>query len=183
MQRIGANRTKRIVIEALFIVLLIALIIVDQITKAYFSSTLKNGQDIIVIEDFFYFTYVINTGAAWSFLSGVSWAQIFFKILTSIALIGFITFYAYAVKKGYKWLKVSLIFVIGGTIGNFIDRLFINGVIDFIGFYFWDYAFPIFNLADSFLVVGIIMLLIYFLFMDENAVFKRKDAKNEHSDN
>ena len=71
---------------------------------------------------------------------------------------------------------MSLIFLIGGTLGNFIDRLSINGVIDFIGFTFGEYNFPIFNLADTFLVVGVIMLLIQFLFIDENAVFKRENA-------
>lgn len=179
MQGVGTNRTKRIIIEALFILLFLFLVFFDQITKHYFSEKLELGENIIVIDKFFYFSYVINRGAAWSFLSGVSWAQLFFKILTVIALIGFIFMYVFAVRKNYKWLRVSLIFVISGTIGNFIDRIIINGVIDFLGFIFWGYNFPIFNFADSFLVVGIIMLVIYFLFLDKNAVFKRKNANKK----
>lgn len=176
MQGIGANRRRRIIIEIAFLGLLLALILIDQLTKYHFSHTLDMYEVQPVIEDFFYFSYTINTGAAWSFLADVSWSQIFFKILTACALIIFALMYIYSLKKGYKWLKVGLIFIIGGTVGNFIDRLSMNGVIDFIGFTFGDYNFPVFNLADVFLVVGVIMLIIHFLFIDKNAVFKRNDA-------
>lgn len=177
MQGTRADRRKRIIIECLFILLLAVLVVVDQITKKHFSSTIKYGESVPIIDGFFYFSYYINTGAAWSFLSGVSWAQTFFKVLTAIALVLFIIFYIFAVRKNYKWLKVSLILIISGTLGNFIDRLILNGVIDFISFVFGSYHFPVFNLADSFLVVGVIMLLIHFLFIDEGAIFKRKDGK------
>lgn len=176
MQRIGANRRRRIIIEIAFLVLLLALIAIDQLTKYHFSHTLNMYEIQPVIKDFFYFSYTVNTGAAWSFLSGVPWAQTFFKILTAFALVIFVLLYIYSLKKGYKWLKVGLIFIISGTIGNFIDRLCIDGVIDFIGFTFGKYNFPVFNLADAFLVVGVIMLIIQFLFFDKNAVFKRNDA-------
>ena len=179
MQRDGANGRKRIIFEVLALVLLIALIAIDQLTKLYFSKSLKYGQKIDVINGFFYFTYTVNTGAAWSFLSDAPWAQTFFKILTAVALVLFVLFYLYAVKKKYKWLRVAVILVISGTVGNFIDRLAINGVIDFIGFTFGAYNFPIFNLADSFLVVGIIMLIIHYLFLDTNAVFKKKSDANK----
>ncbi len=179
MQGIGANRRRRIIIEAVFLFLLVALIAVDQITKYHFSHTLQIYEVKPVIKDFFYFSYTINTGAAWSFLAEASWGQTFFKIITAFALVVFVVFYVYSLKKGYKWLKVSLIFLISGTLGNFIDRLTINGVIDFIGFTFGEYNFPIFNLADTFLVVGMIMLLIQFLFIDENAVFKRNNASKD----
>ncbi len=174
MQGARSNR-RRIIIEISLVLLLLALIAVDQITKYHFSHTIDFGDVKPVIKDFFYFSYTINTGAAWSFLADAAWAQTFFKILTVIALIAFIAMYVYSLKKNYRWLKVSLIFIIGGTMGNFIDRLSINGVIDFIGFTFGEYNFPIFNLADTFLVVGIIMLIIQFLFIDKNAVFKRKN--------
>ena len=115
-------------------------------------------------------------------MSGVSWAQTFFKILTVFAVIGFVIFYIYALKKNYRWLKVALIFVIAGTIGNFIDRMLFNEVIDFLGFIFWGYYFPVFNIADSFLVVGTIMIIMHFLFFDKDAIFRKKDANKEVSD-
>ena len=179
MQGIGANRRKRIIIEILFGFLLLALIAVDQITKYHFSHTLELYETKSVIEDFFYFSYAINTGAAWSFLSDASWGQTFFKVLTIFSLVLFGFLYVYSFKNNYKWLKVSLIFIIGGTLGNFIDRININGVIDFIGFTFGEYNFPIFNLADTFLCIGVIMLVIQFLFFDKNAVFKRENASKD----
>ena len=183
MQGTGLNRRKRVIVEIAFLCLLLLLIAIDQITKHHFSTTLELGDRVAVIDGFFYFSYVLNNGAAWSFLSEVSWAQTFFKIITIIALILFVAIYVYSVKKGYKWLKVSVIFIISGTIGNFIDRLFNNGgVIDFLSFVFGEYAYPVFNLADTFLVVGMIMFVIHLLFIDRNAVFKKKDDSKKVSD-
>ena len=177
MQRIRANR-RRIIIESLFIILLLSLVAVDQITKYHFSHTIELGDRKPVIDGLFYFAYELNTGASFSFLSGVSWAQIFFKILTSLALIVFVLLYVIAIKNNLRWLKVGLIFIISGTIGNFIDRLIMNGVIDFISFTFFPFVF---NLADAFLIVGEIMLIIHFMFLDKNAIFKRQDANTKVS--
>ena len=176
MQRIRANR--RLIVETLFVILLLLLIAVDQIAKCHFSSTIKLGERVPVIEGWFYWGHEINTGASFSFLSEVSWAQTFFKILTSFALIVFFVLYIFAIKENYRWEKVGLIFIISGTIGNFIDRLAINGVIDFIGFTFFPFVF---NLADVFLIVGAIMLSIHFLFLDKNAIFKGKDESRKVS--
>ena len=104
MQGIGVNRRRRIIIEIVFALLILALIAIDQITKYHFSHTLKLYEDKPIIDGFFYFSYTINTGAAWSFLADVSWAQTFFKILTIFALAVFAFFYVYSIKKGYKWL-------------------------------------------------------------------------------
>jgi len=71
--------------------------------------------------------------------------------------------------------------VVGGTLGNFIDRLSFNGVTDFISLVFGDYYFPVFNLADSFLTVGVIMLIVHFLFLDESALFKKNNGKENDS--
>lgn len=179
MQRIGADRRKRIIIECLFILLLGVIILVDQLTKHYFATNFEYKEVRTVIDGFFYFTYHRNPGAAWSFLAGVSWAQTFFKVMTIIALLAFVFFYIYSIKNKYNWLKVGLLFAIGGTIGNFIDRLVMGEVIDFLGFIFGNYYFPIFNIADSFLVVGTIMMLIHLLFLDKEAIFKKNDAKQD----
>ena len=177
MQRIRTNR-RRIIIESIFVVLLLLLIALDQITKHHFSSTYGLGERRPVIDGLFYFAYEINTGASFSFLADADWAQLFFKILTGFALVIFILLYVISVKNNLRWLKVGLIFIISGTIGNFIDRIAINGVVDFISFTFFPFVF---NLADAFLTVGAIMLVIHFLFLDKNAIFKRKDADKEVS--
>ena len=170
MQRIRVNR-RRIIIESLFILLLLSLIALDQVAKFHFSHTIELGGRKPVIDGLLDFAHEINTGASFSVLSGVSWAQTFFKILTSCVLVVFIFLYVVAIKNKYRWLKVGLVFIISGTIGNFIDRIAISGVIDFIAFSFFPFVF---NFADVFLIVGAIMLVIHFLFLDKNAIFKRQ---------
>ncbi len=177
MQGTRANGWKRIITVAIPLIVFVFTILLDQFSKVYFKDLyLKNGETVI-IPNFFYFTYTVNTGAAWGFLGEVSWGQLFFKILTSVAIAVFIVFWVFAFLKNKKWLTYALAFVLGGTLGNFIDRLSFNGVTDFIGVYLGKYPFPIFNLADSFLVVGMIMLIIYFLFLDADAIFKKKNKK------
>ena len=182
MQRVRVDR-RRIIFETLAIALLIVLIIIDQLTKLHFSTTLKMYERVPVIDGFFYFTYTTNTGGGFSLLANKPWAQTFFKILTSISLVLFVALYVYSSKKGYKWLRFALIFVISGTVGNFIDRLLMNHVIDFISLVFWEYHFPVFNIADCCLVVGVIMVIIHFLFLDNSAIFKKKDENEQISDN
>ena len=184
MQRAGVDRRKGIIFEIIAGVLLLVLIAIDQITKCHFSKNYYYGERTAVIDGFFYFTYTVNTGAAWSFLAEYSWAQTFFKILTIVALVMFVAFYVYAFKKGYKWLKISIVLVVAGTIGNFIDRVAFDGVIDFLSFVFGSYHFPVFNIADCCLVVGVIMVIVHYLFLDEGRLIKLKDkdGKKEFSD-
>ena len=181
MQGTGTDRRKRIVLIVIAIVILALTIFLDQWTKSYFKSYVQENGKITVINGFFYITYTVNTGAAWSFLAGVSWGQTFFKILTSVALVIFVAFYVYALMKNFKWLQFSVVLILGGTIGNFIDRIVQDGVTDFISFVFGKYGFPIFNLADTFLVVGVIMVLVHYLFLDSNAIFKKKDGNKDLS--
>ncbi len=181
MQRTRSNARRRIIFEVSMIVLLVLLVVADQVTKICVKNLYETGEwtSTQVIKNFFYFTYVENTGSAWSFLSDVSWAQTFFKIITGVALVLFAFYYYFVTKKRYKWLKVALVLIIAGTIGNFIDRLAYNYVVDFLSFIFGDYHFPVFNLADSFMTVGIIMLLIHYLFLDKNALFKKSKKDEE----
>lgn len=177
MQRTRANRRIK---EAIVYVLIFAILVaLDQLTKFYFKNKYLENGATQVIKDFFYFSYAENTGSAFSFLSDKSWAQTFFKILTTVSLIIFILLAVYFYRKKQKWLTVSLIITIAGTIGNFIDRLVLNYVRDFISFIFGSYRFPVFNVADICLVVGVIMIAVYILFLDKDAVFKKKNAKQD----
>ena len=178
MQRVGADRRKRIIFGMIIpCVLLLFLVAADQVTKYAFKALHESKGDTVVIKDFFYFTCVYNSGAAFSFLSDKEWGQTFFKVLTAVALAVFIFFFVLSVKHKKKWCTYSLSFVIGGTIGNYIDRLLRSAVIDFIGFDFGSYSFPVFNFADICLTVGIIMLVVYFLFMEESAPFSKRSRK------
>ncbi|MGO3731962.1 MAG: signal peptidase II [Vagococcus sp.] len=105
-------------------------------------------------------TYIRNNGAAWSILEGKMW---FFIVVTLVALLVF-PYMLYKNKSKSKWLTVGLACVIGGTIGNFIDRMRLNYVVDMFQLEFID--FPIFNFADVALTVGVICIFIYILFFE-----------------
>ncbi len=173
MQRTWTNR-RIIIFSSIILVLAIAL---DLLTKVLFVNLYESNGDTVVIEGFFRFTYAENTGSAFSFLADKSWAQIFFKVLTVISLILFALLWVFAYKKGYKTLSFSLALICGGTIGNFVDRLFLGYVRDFIGFTFFGWNFPVFNIADSCLTIGVIMFVVHFLFLDKDAVFKKKEKR------
>lgn len=175
MQGTRSYRIKTIIKYALILVGIAFFIAVDQSAKTYIKNLRETTEwnRTSVIDNFFQITCTFNSGAAWSFLADVSWGQTFFKILTPIALVGFIGFFVFALKRKYKLLSFALLLIISGTVGNYIDRLRYNFVVDFISFIFGEYHFPVFNLADSYMTVGIILLLIHFCFLDRNAIFKK----------
>ncbi len=178
MQRTRSNR--RIILSILPFLILLILITADQLTKLYFRRLDASGTwtETTVIKDFFYFRYTVNSGAAWSFLADKPWGQTFFKVLTSFALVGFSFILAYTIRKKIGFLRYAMVFVIAGTVGNFIDRLLFNGVSDFISLVFGTYNFPIFNLADVFLCVGAFMTVLHLLFIGEGALFRKSGKKN-----
>ncbi|MCP3031123.1 signal peptidase II [Halobacillus sp. A1] len=139
-----------------------ALIIIDQITKWLVVERMELRESISVIENFFYITSHRNTGAAWGILPGQMW---FFYIVTVI-VIGVIIYYMKQYAKSSRFVGFALALILAGAIGNFIDRLFRKEVVDFFNFYLGSYNYPIFNIADSALVVGVIFVMIA-TFVDE----------------
>ena len=180
MQGIRTNG-RRVKFNIWHLILALFLILVDQLTKVIFRNlSLNHGwQSTCIIQDFFYFDYTFNTGAAFSFLSDAPWAQTFFKVLTIVALIGFYAYYV-VLSNGKNYVgRIAMLLIICGAMGNLIDRFAYNGVVDFISFIFWGSPFAIFNLADSYLTIGVILIIIHLLFLDKNAVFKgEKVEKN-----
>lgn len=138
------------------------IIIIDQWTKLLIVKNMEMGESIPVIESFFYITSHRNAGAAWGILQN---QMLFFYIITVI-VIAFLIYYIQKHAKDSKLLGISLALVLGGAIGNFIDRLFRKEVVDFFDVYIGSYNYPIFNIADSALVIGVISLFIY-TFIDE----------------
>lgn len=118
------------------------------------------GQSITVIENFLYITSHRNRGAAWGILQGQMW---FFYLITVVVVVGLII-YIQKLKKQDKWFGFALALMLGGAIGNFIDRVVRKEVVDFVNTYIFTYDFPIFNVADSALVVGVIIMFIMTLF-------------------
>jgi signal peptidase II len=137
-------------------------IILDQISKWLIVKNLELGESITVIENFLYITSHRNRGAAWGILQGQMW---FFYVITCIVIVG-IVIYIQKATKGKRLLGVSLGLMLGGAIGNFIDRVIRKEVVDFINTYIFGYDFPVFNIADSALVVGVTLLMIH-MFLEE----------------
>ena len=185
MQRAWLNGKRRTIIFVIASVFFAAVLIAaDQLTKLYFTGVLKNGEKIEVIPKFFYFTYVLNDGAAYGILQG---KRTLFLITTPIAVELFIVFYVYAYKKNYKALLVALALIICGAIGNFIDRAFMASVdyavTDFICIEIaGNRIFGVFNVADVELSAGVVLVVIHLLFLDRNALFKGKKDKKTTED-
>ena len=131
------------------------LVIIDFLIKILIKSNLKLYQSIIIIPSFFRITYVENSGAAFSILQG---KQIYLIILGIIMIFGI--FY-YLRKENLNKLKVVYYsLLIGGIIGNIIDRIIYHNVIDYFDFNIFSYEAPIFNLADTFIFFGVVFILI-----------------------
>lgn len=139
-------------------ILLISIIsfIFDQLLKYIIISFISYQENISLIPRFLYLTYVKNTGGAWSMFSNNS----YLLILIGIICIYGLGYYIYK-KKNFSRLE-TLYFglIIGGILGNFLDRILNGGVIDYIGLIFGNYYFPIFNLADICIVCGTGLLVI-----------------------
>lgn len=136
------------------------LITIDQLSKIWAVATLGNGTDILLWNNVFHLAYVENKGAAFGMFQGQKW---FLIIMAILVLIGMVVYLKKIPKnKSGNWAKFSFVLIISGAIGNLIDRIFLGYVRDFLYFRLID--FPVFNLADTFVVVGVMILLIVILF-------------------
>jgi len=133
----------------------------DQLVKHLVVKFLSTGTDISIIDKFLSFCYVENRGAAFGVLQDSRWL---FVAITVIA-VGFLVWYVLTRKPKNKLLCTAIALIGGGAIGNFIDRLFFGRVIDFIRLDFIN--FPVFNLADTCLTIGVILLAIYIFISDK----------------
>ncbi|HOM02803.1 MAG TPA: signal peptidase II [Acetivibrio sp.] len=144
----------------IFVVLIAVFVAIDQLTKYIVISNIAFGDRISVINNFFYLTHWRNTGGAWGIMQNGRYILVPVTIVLSILLVYFIF------KNSNKFYRFSLSMILGGALGNLIDRIFRpDGVIDFLDFQFGSYSFPVFNAADTFVVVGTILLAYYTLFI------------------
>lgn len=130
--------------------------IIDQIVKLIIKFNMKVGDTISIIPNFFNIEYLHNSGAAFSSFEGMRF------VLVVISLVIFISMIKY-IKKNDISKKVEIIsfgMILGGLVGNLIDRVFYGYVIDYLAFTIFGYSFAVFNLADSFIVIGVISLAI-----------------------
>lgn len=144
-----------------FGVVFIVSIIIDQITKLWAVNVLKDGSSIKIIGDFLMLSYVENRGAAFGILQN----QLWFFVIATIVMMSILLYIFIKFKNITMLSRLSITLIGGGAIGNFIDRIRLGYVVDFIDVRFGNiYNFPVFNFADSFVVVGSFLMVILILF-------------------
>lgn len=157
----------------IYTVCCVIMIAIDQITKRIAVLKLRPIENITVIDGILDFSFVENRGAAFGILSGRRW---FFVVLTAIIAIAIIwAFIRVPKNKIYNLLRVSLILVLAGAIGNLIDRMFNGYVVDFLEVTF--ISWPVFNIADIYVVVGTIMLAVILIFFIKEEPFSEGSEK------
>lgn len=143
---------------ARWLVLAVALIAIDQASKQWVVARFLYGETLVVTS-FFNLVFVLNPGASFSFLADAGgWQKWFFVVLAlgvSAWLIAMLRQHA-----GERLLPLALSLILGGALGNVIDRLRFGAVVDFLDFHFAGYHWPAFNAADSAITVGVALMLI-----------------------
>ena len=147
--------SRNVLMNVCFFISAVCILILDQVTKYIIIEKLPINSSIEVISGFFYITHVKNSGAAF----GLFQDSIRTLTIISIVAIVLIIILKIMLKLNYAFYNVSLGFILGGALGNLIDRYFVGEVTDFINFTFW----PVFNIADSFLIIGFCLIIILIL--------------------
>ena len=147
--------------QFLYLIISLLVVVADQGLKSFIINNYSVGEVHQIIPGILSFNYLQNNGAAWNILTGQMWL---FYIISTLAII--ICLY-FLLNKKYKnpLFDVGISLVLGGIIGNFIDRLHLKYVIDMLQLDFMH--FNIFNIADSAITVGVILVFIYLIFFDE----------------
>jgi signal peptidase II len=140
-------------------------VIIDQISKVIIFEMLPLYGTFSVIPGFFNITHIHNPGGAFGFLAGHSavWRQFVFLFISALA-IGLIIYYYHKTPKNYLFLSCGFALILGGAIGNMIDRVRLGVVIDFLDFYIGNLHWPAFNVADSAISIGITIFIYHLIF-------------------
>ena len=155
--------------KAIYAIYILLLVGIDQLIKYIVVDTYNVGEGFNIIKNILTIEYIQNTGAAWGMMSNMTWLFAIFAIVVTSMLL--ILFYKIPDNKKYILLRVAILLLISGAVGNLIDRIVRGFVVDYI--YFKLINFPVFNLADIFITIsGIgLVLLILFYYKDEDFEF------------
>ena len=166
MPNSSLNTSKFHVRNLWWLLLAIVSIALDQYTKQIATANLVYAEPVQVLS-FLNWTLLHNYGAAFSFLSDAGgWQRYFFSGLAGLVSIAF-TIWLVRMPRKLKILPFAIALILGGALGNLIDRVSLGYVVDFIHFYYQDYHFPAFNIADSSITLGTILLLIDTFFLEK----------------
>lgn len=145
----------------LYVAIVVVSLFLDQLVKWWIIGNVEVGETILA-NPILSLTHLHNHGAAWSMLEGKLW---FFYIITLVAVV-VLVYMIYKNRQDSKWLTVGLSLILAGAIGNFIDRLHLKYVVDMFQLEFIN--FPIFNIADVSITLGVISVFIYIFFIAED---------------
>ena len=147
------------------------LVLADQISKTIVVKTMSLYESIPVIQNFFHFTYITNDGMAF----GINFPFGYY-IFTSVSVLLtlFLFWYLWSVRTHSIVIRLGISFIIAGAIGNLIDRIFLGAVIDFLDFMVGNFHWYVFNLADSYVTVGMVLVLI-------DSIILEKKRESVHS--
>ncbi|OCL27913.1 signal peptidase II [Orenia metallireducens] len=140
-------------------IIFLATVVLDQVTKYLVLDNFNLGESIPIIQNIFHLTYVQNRGAAFGILQN----QLPFFIIITLAVLALLFYFYRQLPLGSSWNKIALGMALGGTIGNFIDRVRLGFVVDFFDFRVW----PVFNIADSAIVISVIIFSYWILIVDQ----------------
>ena len=150
----------------IYLFIVVSLVSLDQYTKSIILNYFELYESKTIIDGFFSLTYVQNFGAGFSIMQN---ARTTFLIITPICLVGFTYLF---IKSNDKLSKTALLLMISGTIGNFIDRIVRIYVVDFLDFIIFGWDFPVFNVADIFLTIGVCLYIIALIKEEKDAKIK-----------
>ena len=149
------------------------LIVLDQMTKFWIVGKFNLYERLEIIPGFFDLTYLENTGAGFSIFSG--YGKLFFGVLTLVALVFIVRMF---LESKSHFVDCMLAIIFAGAIGNFIDRMWLGYVRDFLSFHIFGWDFPVFNVADICISVGFVLLIIYYVVEEyqETQKWKKKSS-------
>lgn len=157
--------SKRPVLWGFFLIALS--LILDQVSKWYILTDLMNPPMVIPVTSFFNYVLAWNTGVSFSLFNsyGLTGTYVLIGLSSVISLI----FLVWLLKARNYWLSSGLGFILGGALGNLIDRVRFGAVVDFLHFYYKTFSWPAFNLADTFITIGVILIVIESFKGEKNA--------------
>ena len=159
--------------------LAVVVVILDQLSKYVASASLEMHQPIAVMP-MFNWTLMHNPGAAFSFLANESgWQRWFFSVIAVVVSV-VIVLWIKRLEQHEKWQAIALALILGGALGNVIDRIWLGYVVDFIQVYYQQWYWPAFNIADSAISIGVVMIIIDSVreYRDEKKSTEKQVKKN-----
>ena len=145
--------------------LIIFLVVLDQISKILISSYLSLGESLNLLP-FLNFTLIHNSGIAFSFFDDGGNISRWVLVVAVSGILAYLLFLMYKITSKNRLELMSFILIISGGLGNLVDRVFLGYVVDFVHVFYQDYSFYVFNMADSYITVGIVFYLSYYFFIE-----------------